>query len=227
MRASILAILALSLATSLQAAETSSPPEKTGSLGNQGNPASTGGNVIYDNGNTDINTDSGNEMTAWVQADDFQIAVTDNATAAEADWLICCGGVWDGTIQWTIYLDGGGSPGAVLASGDALFIDTVSLGSAQGFDWFNSYFELGQAVLLTAGQRYWLGLHFSTDCATRDNVYWAYSQNQNFNFSTEQIGCAGGWVNVAPEDRAFSLFTEEVTPVDSATWGAIKSQYLE
>jgi hypothetical protein len=226
MKGMVLAILALSLAASLNA-ETSSPPPGNDTFGNQGSPAYTGGFLIYDNGNTDINTDSGNEMTNWRQADDFQLTVTDNATSAEADWFICCGGVWDGTIQWTIYLDSAGSPGAVHASGNGSNIVTTPLGFSQGFDWFNSYWTLGQAVLLNAGTRYWLGLHFSTDCVTRDNVYWAYSVDQNFNVSQEQFSCAGGWTAVTAEDRAFKLFTEEVTPVESATWGAIKSQYME
>jgi hypothetical protein len=227
MRATALVILALSLATSLQAAETSSPPKTNGLSGQQGNSASTAGILLYDNGNTDINSDSGNEFTNWRQADDFEIAVSDNATSAEADWFIAFDGAWDGTIEWIIYLDSAGSPGAVHAQGTGSNIVTVPIGNAQGFEWFNSRWDLGQSVALTGGQRYWLALHFSSDCLTRDDLYWAYSADQNFNFSQEQLECTGDWIQFEVEDRAFKLYGQDATPVDSATWGAIKSQYLD
>jgi hypothetical protein len=225
MKSTILTIVALSLASSLQAA-TSHAPKGDGTVGTQ-SPPIAGGNVLYENGSSDINTDSGNEMTNWLQADDFQLGVAGVAMAADADWFLFGGGVWDGTIQWTIYLDAGGSPGAVHASGNGSGIVTTPLGNAQGFTWFNSRWNLGQAVNLAANQRYWLGLHFSADCGTRDDVYWGYSQQQAFNFSQEQTNCAGAWLPVTNEDRAFTLFTDLATPVESATWGAIKSQYRD
>jgi hypothetical protein len=224
----VLAILALSLATNLYAATSAAPPGNN-TWGVQTSPASTGGNLIYDNGGTDINTDSGNEMTNWRQADDFQLAANNVANAAECSWLTFPGGRanWDGSVQWIIYLDAAGSPGAVHASGNGSNIVTVPIGNAQGFEWYTTSWDLGANVPLTAGTRYWLSLHFSLDCATRDDIYLAYSVNQAFNVSIEQFQCAGGWGPVTNEDRAFKLYGDGATPVDSATWGAIKTQFME
>lgn len=215
--------------SAVDARENSSPPPGNGATTTEIGPgALLGGTIIYENGNTDINSDSGNEMTNWIQADDFQIATNEIVDAAECDWFSTTAGhpLWDGTIEWKIYFDNGGTPGLVHASGNGSNIQTVVIGNAQGWEWYNTAFDLGQQVLLTAGQRYWLGLHFSTDCSTRDEVYWAYSSQQAFNFSQETFECVEtGFLSFFAEDRAFSLISLETVSTDSETWGGIKGLY--
>lgn len=186
-----------------------------------------GGTTVYENGNTDIYTASGNEFTDWSQADDFQVASNATICGAECDWFDTNENTgWDGTIEWTIYLDAGGYPGAVHASGVGSNSSTNSLGNYNGWDWFNTCFEFGQNVALTGGQRYWIAFHFTTSgCDYRYGIYLAYSTSQAFNYSEESSDCATGWVNVSNVDRAFSLFECVATPVTESTWGQVKSLY--
>lgn len=226
----LLAILALAFPVSVLSVQDSQPTVPNSGIGNiEYNGGAPGaGTTCYDNGNTDINSDSGNEMTNWIEADDFELTEDCVVTGAEADWFDCCGGPGhNGIIEWTIYGDAGGTPGGVIASGNGINIVTVVLGT-NAFNWFNSSWDFGMQVPLVANTRYWLGLHFSDRCDQRDNVYWAYSTQQHFNLSQEsQIECGFPFTNTTPEDRAFSLKSMEPIPVDPESFGTVKARYQE
>jgi len=72
--------------------------------------------VVFDNGGP--NDVSGNETTAWVQAEDFSFAANTTVTGAGV-YLAGFGNVtaWDGFFTYYIYADAAGSPGAALQSG--------------------------------------------------------------------------------------------------------------
>lgn len=182
------------------------------------------GATVYDNGDADINTDSGNELTQWIQADDFELALSTEIAGAEFDWFTFVGLSWTGVVNWYVYLDNAGSPGAVHASGSGSSIVTNPLGHTT-WVWYNTCFDFGQVVTVNAGQRYWLGLHLSNDCLARDDLYWGYSANQNFNFSQETLECVAPWANIALEDRAFSLKAQSTTGTSQAQWGQIKEMF--
>lgn len=221
-------ILTLVLAAGVHAAEYSAPENSNGGEGypeiDHGMPLRTA-TTIYDNGNADINTASGNEMTDWIQADDFMLSANGDVNGAECDWFFTSGGTWDGTIEWTIYMDNGGMPGSVVASGMGSDISTTALGMAGGFDWYNTSFSFGETVSLMGGQLYWIGFHFkSVDCDTRDEVYLGYSVNQNYALSQEADDCVA-FINVSAVDRAFSLWYDGAVANEAASLDRVKSLF--
>jgi hypothetical protein len=225
----LLAIVALALPVAGFSSDNSEPSELNTGVGdieyNGGAPVA--GTTCYDNGDTDINTDSGNEMTNWIEADDFELTADCVITGAEADWFETGGTGHNGVIEWTIYNDAGGTPGGVVASGNGINIVTVLLG-VNVWTWYNSSWDFDQQVPLSANTRYWLGLHFSDRCDQRDDVYWAYSSQQFFNFSQEsQNGCGFPFVNTTSEDRAFSLNSMGPISVDPESFGTVKGHYKE
>ena len=189
---------------------TSAPPSFT-HLDDDVVYAELGGSVAYDNGTTDPNSDSGNEMSQWVQADDFELTSAASITGAEVDWFdINSGNGWDGGIEWFIFADEGGHPGVPLDMGSGIVLGTTLISNANGWDWFTTSFEFDHPVPLAGSTRYWFGLHWSGDHAfIRDRVFWAYSQEQHFNTSEESLFAAfDNWIQFVAEDRAFRLLEE-------------------
>jgi len=172
-----------------------------------------GGPVVYDNGTTDPNVDSGNEMSEWVQADDFELTGATSIGGAEVDWFdINTGNQWDGGIEWFLFTDAGGSPGALVDTGTGSVTNSSLISNANGWDWFTTSFAFDHSVPLAANTRYWFGLHWAGDHDfTRDDVYFAYSQETHFNTSQESdLGTFDNWVDVTARDRGFRLLTVPV-----------------
>ena len=166
------------------------------------------GSVVYDNGTTDPITDSGNEMSEWVQADDFELVADGTLTGAEVDWFDLNVNGWDGGIMWYIFVDAGGTPGPVLDSGNGIEVLTTLVSNANGWDWFITEFDFDHTTVnLTANTRYWFGLHWAGDLDyIRDEVYFAYSTRQNFNPAQEsEFGLFNNWSAPTGEDRGFRL----------------------
>jgi len=169
------------------------------------------GTLVYDNGSTDPATDSGNEMSHWIQADDFELASATSISEASVDWFEFTLGNWDGTIEWFIFADSGGSPGALIDSGTGTEESTTDLGTFQGWVWHTTDFAFDHAVSLSAGTRYWFGIHWGAGYVSRDDVYFAYSSAQAFNYSQEsENGTMDNWATVTSEDRGFRLFAGAV-----------------
>ena len=129
---------------------------------------------LYDNGAP--NFQNGNEMTNWVQAEDFVLGSPGIAGGASFNLLTFGGlGAWDqSTGQWQIYGDAGGAPnsGDLIGSGNMQDVAVNPLGQQNGFDFYDIRFGFGDSVHLDAGSRYWLALHLTNDYANRYDLYW-------------------------------------------------------
>ena len=170
----------------------------------------SGGTVVYDNGSTAPGVDSGNEMSQWVQADDFELTSATSLTGAEVDWFDLGYAGWDGGIEWFIFADAGGSPGAVVDTGTGSELNTNLISNANGWNWFTTSFALDHDVPLAANTRYWIGLHWAADHDYgRDDVYWAWSQEYHFNMTMEsQFATFDNWIGNG-SDRGFRLFAQD------------------
>ena len=129
--------------------------------------------IVYNNGGP--NTSSGNETVAWIQAEDFSFA-GNTAVNSVGVYLAGFGGIgnWDGNLQYSIFSDAGGTPGAALQSGSASVTPTDT-----GNAWCcggNAYlfaFNLASTFNAAAGSTYWLGIHAGAPGNfNRDDIYW-------------------------------------------------------
>lgn len=159
--------------------------------------------LIYDNGAP--NVISGNEMTQWIQTEDFALAspvvLTDVRFWATEEVQ----GAYQGSIVWSIYGDNGGTPGALLyrdsATPSMVYDHDTSFGSSYQFD-----FSVG-TVNLSAGT-YWLGLHNGPLTTTsRENLYWETTAANLTSTAREDMAPFddSSWFNNAQE-HAFQLF---------------------
>jgi hypothetical protein len=142
--------------------------------------------IIYDNGGP--NQTDGNEMTEWIQAEDFNLSAASTLGAVNFWDIEAPGGAsYQGEIDWTLYADAGGMPGASFASGAAVggavtrtFLQSGVLGF---FDEYSNSFNISPGVALTAGTTYWLGLHNGPlTFTTRSEFYWE-TTNPNGTFT--------------------------------------------
>jgi hypothetical protein len=165
--------------------------------------------VVFDNGLP--NGSTGNETTAWVQAEDFSFAANTTVTGAGV-YLGGFGNVsaWDGSFTYYIYADAGGSPGTVLQSG-AVTPTVTDSGIAWSPGRGNAYlfaFDLTADFAAAAGVTYWLGIHASEDFpdpAEPHDIYWVTTDANATATGRESLGGpAGPWANTGQE-RAFFL----------------------
>jgi hypothetical protein len=167
------------------------------------------GTIIYDNGGP--NQLGGNEMTQWIQAEDFNLSADSTLTVVNFWDIEAPGGAaYQGEIDWTIYADAGGMPGAAIASGAAVggdvtrtFIQCCVLGF---YDEYSNSFNISPGVALTAGTTYWLGLHNGPlTFTTRSEFYWETTDfNGTFTGHEDQAPFDGVWFDNGQE-HAFNL----------------------
>ncbi len=161
--------------------------------------------MIYNNGGP--NGSSGNEMTQWIQAEDFVLS-TDSTLLDVHFWSFENQGAYQGSIVWQIYSNNAGNPGAVLFSGTATPTRTadpaaICCGFPIGMD--DSF--LIPAIALTGGTQYWLALHNGPLTTTdRLEFYWATANKNGTETGHEQIAPFGGtnWFDNFQE-HAFNL----------------------
>jgi hypothetical protein len=171
--------------------------------------------TIYNNGAPDGS--NGNEMTQWIQAEDFVLA-GDALLTDITFWAFSFEdpGGYTGNITWRIYADDGlGDPDEtnILASGNVVPTRTFDHVSAFG----NSYqydFSISP-LLLSGGTTYWLGLHngpLGTD--DRLEFYWETTLANLTLRGHEDVTPfdAGGWLDNGLE-HAFVLQGREVAAV--------------
>ena len=125
--------------------------------------------LIYDNGAPDAS--NGNEMTNWIQAEDFTLGAAATVTDVRF-WAIGIQepGSYQGSITWSLYADAAGQPGGLLyrnlVTPSRMFDHAVDFGSSYQYD-----FSVG-SLNLAAGT-YWLGLHNGPLSTTdRLDLYW-------------------------------------------------------
>lgn len=141
----------------------------TSGIANAGTVFSNGP-AIYDNGSADFL--NGNELTQWVQSEDFVLG--SNASVAGATFsLLTFGGTanWDGALDWYIFDSAGGNPNNIIATGNASNI-SINFVLNNGFDFYDVAFDFGTGVALNAGTQYHFGLHMASDFIDRDELYW-------------------------------------------------------
>jgi hypothetical protein len=169
--------------------------------------------TIYDNGAPD--QANGNEMTHWLQTEDFSVGSTSTLNGAEFWTLEAPGVSYDGTLQWTIFSDNAGNPGAIIATGvvdpNKVSTGNMVLGYYNECDYtFNT-----TSVSLTAGTVYHLGLHLNTseNYQNIDGIYWETTGDNGTTSGIEsESGTMDNWNNNGQE-HAFKLYDTPVAPV--------------
>ncbi len=161
---------------------------------------------VYDNGGPDFQ--NGNEMTQWLQTEDFVLNASANVTGATFVLLNTLVGSnnsnWDGSLQWYIFDTNGGIPGSVIATGNAQNIQ-ISFNSTGFWDFYDVSFNFGQSVALNSGTTYHFGLHMAADYNSRDELYWASTANNATQTGWESDGgTMNNWSNNGVE-HAFTL----------------------
>lgn len=181
------------------------------------------GPLVYNNGLP--NQANGNEMTQWIQAEDFTL--TTATTLGDARfWSVSPAGAYQGSIVWQIYANAGGQPGALLHSGTANPTRTFTGNNLFFGQEFQNDFALPN-ISLAAGT-YWLGLHNGPLTTTnRLEFYWETTNVGGGNTGTargrEDVAPfgAGGWFNNGQE-HAFQLFATNVPePMSMVVFGGL------
>ncbi|MFZ3374449.1 MAG: choice-of-anchor R domain-containing protein [Chthoniobacterales bacterium] len=182
-------------------------------------PLRAHGQIIYDNGPP--NQLSGNEMTEWIQAEDFSVGTAMTLGSVKFWDIELPGPSYQGEIDWGIYSDAGGSPGVLLASGAAIggavtrtFIQPGILGT------YNEYSDSFNVTpfALAAGTTYWIGLHNGPlTFQTRSEFYWE-TTNANASFNGHELIAPfnGGWADNG-QQHAFQLFAVP----EPSTWALL------
>jgi len=162
--------------------------------------------LIYNNGAPD--SANGNEMTSWIQAEDFILGSPVVLTDARF-WAFSLyeDNGYAGSIVWSIYNDDGSSqPGTLLGRGSVvptrtLDHSTLSWGPSYQYDFSVGSISLGDGT-------YWLGLHNGPLTTTdRLDFYWETTADNLTVRGNEDITPfdTGGWDNNGQE-HAFQLF---------------------
>ena len=166
--------------------------------------------VVYDNGPpTYVN---GNEMSFWLQAEDFTF-VTGNSFNQIRFWDAELGGAYTGAFDWWVFDNSGGTPGTILYSGT-----TAATRTDLGIDPNPLFpqFEIFQNDLFTPSitlgpGTYWLGLH---DAGTYDfrGIYWETTNPNGTATGHESLGgTMNNWFDNSQE-HAFQLLNTTTVP---------------
>lgn len=155
--------------------------------------------VLYENGVV-LPAFNGVESTSNVVADDFAIASGGSISSAGV-YMFSASGGWDGTLEYSIFYDAAGSPGALLTSGLGQNIATSDTGTDYSvYDVFLFEFDLENPFAAAAGATYWFGVHMSSDFGL-DFVYWAYAFGGNTHLSS-----GGTFDNWSPGARTVAFY---------------------
>jgi hypothetical protein len=174
--------------------------------------------LIYNNGGP--NGDNGNEMTQFIQAEDFSFASPQTITDIRF-WGFTIDyapgpGKYYGSITWQIYSDDSGKPGAILDSGLAVpiqtYLNNIYYGPSYQFD-----FSIGPHTLDPG--TYWLGLHNGPLTETENlYFYWETTELNNTSIGEQYyIPYSGPWeTNDGGYEHAFQLYDN--VPIPGAAW---------
>jgi hypothetical protein len=163
-------------------------------------------NIIYNNGGP--NQQNGNEMTNWIQAEDFTLD-TDNTVTDVHFWTIedpNVGG-YAGSIWYGIYTDAGGAPGTLVGGGHTVAPDNRTFIQGGILGVFDEYaYDLTiDPFAATAGTTYWLALHNGPlDNNARAEVYWETTDPNGTATGQEFFLPDGSWAGNGQE-HAFYL----------------------
>lgn len=173
--------------------------------------------TVFSNGGPNLL--GGNEMTAWVGAEDFVLAA--DATLTDGHfWTLETpdGSPWDGTLDYYLFLSDTGRPAATpFSTGSAVNVVRTPTGNADSGDLEVEYsFDFAAPVALSGGTTYWLGLHLAANF-TRNDIYW---ENTSAGFGSDGLASLGGpsgnWSHTMKE-HAFFLTGSTVPEPSSLT----------
>jgi hypothetical protein len=175
--------------------------------------------IIYNNGGP--NTSTGNEATAWTQTEDFSFG---GNTVVDGAGVYIAGfgglGAWDGHLQYALWSDNAGAPGALLASGEPIHSVTDS-GSAWccGGDAYLVAFNFLAPFDALGGQTYHLGIHTgAVGNNNRDDIYWVTTNSNGTLTGVESGGSTyDNWSNNGNE-HAFYLTGGAAAVPEPAVW---------
>lgn len=139
-------------------------------------PAAFAGNIIYNNGSP--NQLGGNEMTEWVQTEDFTLNTTTNVTDVHFWSLEDPGGTYAGSIWYAIYTNSNGAPNLGnpgiegFLQGTNVTRNFIQSGVLGFYDEYEYNFDI-QSFTAQAGVTYWLGIHNGPlNNFGRSDMYW-------------------------------------------------------
>lgn len=173
--------------------------------------------IIYDNGGPDLATGhsdvaTGNEVTKWVEAEDFSVASSTTLAGAHF-WTLENSSSWDGTLTWYVFANVGGLPGsAPLETGSGVNVARTATGNEHFGEIEYAYsFDLDTPVALVGGTDYWFALHLSSDFDS-DGIFWeTTSSGLGANGAQSEGGTFVNWIGNGRQ-HAFNL-TNETTAV--------------
>ena len=162
------------------------------------------GATVYDNGGP--NQQSGNEAAQWLQTEDFSLAAP-TALASANFWTLETSPGWDGTLDWYLFANNAGQPGAMLANGAGMNVNKVATGLTALGGAYTEYeysFNFGGTPVLAAGTTYFFGIHLAADYSTRDDVYWETTSQGPGDGEESLGGTLNNWSDNGQE-HAFNL----------------------
>jgi hypothetical protein len=127
------------------------------------------------------------------------------ATLTEVSFVSLDQPVVSPTLDWTVYEDAGGTPGAVVASGTATPTKTLLQAGFGAFDYYQNDFSVAGPTL-GAGS-YFLGLADSADSSLVNGQFprnWAENTPTGPNFLAQRVG-AGPWQASPDSGVSFQL----------------------
>lgn len=119
------------------------------------------------------NDSNGNEMSQWIQAEDFAFGSPTSFNSVRFWTLEMPVGAFLGTMTWQVRADAGGSPGAIISTGTVAPTLRVleAPGIAFGLDRYR--YEIPTGTIGLGAGTFWLALHNGTLAnQTRMEFYW-------------------------------------------------------
>lgn len=155
--------------------------------------------IVYNNGGP--NGAGGNEMSEYVQAEDFSLLTTSFINGIrfwDVEVSPALGGI---NIGWAIFTDALGTPGTQLYGGTAASTRTFLGVDDYGFEHWQNDLSTG-AITLGPGT-FWLALHEGADFDSRA-FYWETTDPNGTSSGQEDFGGSGQFVDNGAE-HAFAL----------------------
>jgi hypothetical protein len=184
--------------------------------------------ILYDNGAP--NQASADSISDTLVAEDFNLFSSASLLTALEFWDVEGGGAYNGSINWFIYNNGAGTPGAsILAQGSASSAGQITRTSTGntccgGFAEFNDVINLSAsrtAGTLTLGSgTYWIAVHDGDiSNTTFQDFYWETTANNATTFGQAQdlTVTSPPWTSTLQE-HAFNISADVPEP---STWAFI------
>ena len=150
--------------------------------------------------------------TTDVLADDFVLDVQGTIDSATVDlWLAEGMDPINGNIQWWLFNDNNGDPGAITASGYGTNLSSTHIEqhhTNENVQFWILAFNFDHGVSVKANTLYWFGLSIQD----LRNVWWSNSLTKGYNDARSQNGTFDNWEHTSSSnfDMSFKLYGEPV-----------------